>query len=58
MNYTSAAIGVIMFIALLTWFTTARKHFSGPEVEAVVDIVNGHGSESEEIRSKEKKLSL
>jgi choline transport protein len=59
MNYTSAAIGLIMFIALVTWFTTARKHFSGPEVEAVIDIVHGHGSESEEVgRIDEKKASL
>ncbi|PQE14053.1 gaba permease protein [Rutstroemia sp. NJR-2017a BBW] len=36
MNYTSAAIGVIMFVAAVTWFTTARKHFSGPEIEVVV----------------------
>lgn len=49
MNYTSAAIGVIMFIALVTWFTTARKHFSGPEVEGVVELVEGQrGSDSEE----------
>jgi choline transport protein len=41
MNYTSAAIGVIMFVACVTWFTTARKRFSGPEIEAVVTIVAG-----------------
>ncbi|KUJ19226.1 amino acid transporter [Mollisia scopiformis] len=58
MNYTSAAIGVIMFVALVTWFTTARKHFSGPEVEAVINIVEGHGSESEGVKSDEKKASL
>ncbi|KAE8447904.1 hypothetical protein EG329_009976 [Mollisiaceae sp. DMI_Dod_QoI] len=57
MNYTSAAIGVIMFVALVTWFTTARKHFSGPEIEAVVSIVEGNGSESEG-KSDEKKSSL
>ncbi|KAH8672080.1 amino acid/polyamine transporter I [Tricladium varicosporioides] len=50
MNYTSAAIGVIMLIAAITWFTTARKHFSGPEVEIVQEIVAGHPhmSDSEE----------
>lgn len=58
MNYTSAAIGVIMFIALVTWFTTARKHFSGPEIETVVGIVDRHGSESEGAKSDEKKDSL
>jgi amino acid transporter len=39
MNYTSAAVGVIMFIAAITWFTTARERFSGPEIEGVVDMV-------------------
>jgi choline transport protein len=39
MNYTSAAVGAIMVLAAGTWFTTARKHFSGPEVEGVVSMV-------------------
>lgn len=30
MNYTSAAIGVIGLISIVTWFTTGRKHFTGP----------------------------
>lgn len=30
MNYTSAAIGVIGLISLVTWFTTGRKQFTGP----------------------------
>lgn len=30
MNYTSAAIGVVALISLVTWITTGRKHFSGP----------------------------
>ena len=30
MNYTSAAIGVIALIALGTWVSTGRKHFTGP----------------------------
>jgi choline transport protein len=33
MNYTSAAIGVIMCIAAATWALTARKNFSGPEID-------------------------
>lgn len=32
MNYTSAATGVIMLIAAVTWITSARKQFSGPEI--------------------------
>lgn len=30
MNYTSAAVGVIGVISLITWLTTGRKQFSGP----------------------------
>ena len=36
MNYTSAAIGVIMFIAVVTWITTGYKQFRGPESGGVV----------------------
>ncbi|KAI9711024.1 MAG: hypothetical protein M1820_002462 [Bogoriella megaspora] len=32
MNYTSAAIGLIMLIAAVTWITTGRKNFTGPMV--------------------------
>lgn len=30
MNYTSAAIGVIMLVSVVTWLTTGRKQFTGP----------------------------
>lgn len=30
MNYTSAAIGIIGVISIITWFTTGRKNFTGP----------------------------
>ncbi|PQE09309.1 GABA permease protein [Rutstroemia sp. NJR-2017a BVV2] len=46
MNYTSAAIGVIMFVAAVTWFTTARKRFSGPEIEVVVHGLAEPGAEA------------
>ena len=36
MNYTSAAVGIIMLIALITWMTTGRKQFRGPESGGVV----------------------
>ncbi|RAO73777.1 uncharacterized protein BHQ10_009789 [Talaromyces amestolkiae] len=36
MNYTSAAIGVIGLLSLVTWFTTGYKHFHGP-AEARID---------------------
>lgn len=32
MNYTSAAVGVVAIISIITWFTTGRKHFTGPRV--------------------------
>jgi choline transport protein len=59
MNYTSAAVGVIMFLAAVTWFTTARKTFSGPEIEGVVAAVEGlegmeKGKESGSDREGEK----
>lgn len=41
MNYTSAAVGVVMVIALITWITTGRKHYSGPETGVVVEGVEG-----------------
>lgn len=31
MNYTSAAIGVIGLISAVTWITSGRKRFTGPE---------------------------
>jgi hypothetical protein len=40
-----------MFLAAVTWFTTARKHFSGPEVasvHAIVGDVEGSRSQSGE----------
>ncbi|KAH8120080.1 amino acid transporter [Phellopilus nigrolimitatus] len=33
MNYTSAALGVIGFVSLLTWLTTGRKAFGGPRFD-------------------------
>ena len=36
MNYTSAAVGIIMAIAAVTWITTGRKQFRGPESGGVM----------------------
>jgi hypothetical protein len=36
MNYTSAAVGVVMLISLVTWVTTGRKQFTGPKSGGVV----------------------
>lgn len=50
MNYTSAAIGVIALISIVTWFTTGRKNFTGPQIGGAVTVlearlgeVPGHG---------------
>ena len=58
MNYTSAAIGVIALISAVTWFTTGRKHFTGPEtgititdVEPTEDL-GREGSRSEDMFEK------
>lgn len=42
MNYTSAAIGVIAVISLITWITTGRKNFTGP---GNVSFLRGEQSE-------------
>lgn len=59
MNYTSAAVGVIMFIATLTWFTTAKKQFSGPEIhiEGMADA-GAHAVEFEQVGRNEEKSAL
>jgi len=43
MNYTSVAIGLVMSLSIVTWFTTAAKRFTGPS-----DVTNliVHGIES------------
>lgn len=38
MNYTSAAIGVIALISLVTWVTTGRTSFTGPQIAAPAKI--------------------
>ncbi|OJD32257.1 gaba permease [Diplodia corticola] len=47
MNYTSAAVGVVMIIAAGTWVTTGRKQYSGPEMEAKGVVVEGVEREAE-----------
>jgi choline transport protein len=37
MNYTSAAIGVVMFVSAITWFTTGRTRFTGPDSGHLLD---------------------
>ncbi|KAL2047308.1 hypothetical protein N7G274_001329 [Stereocaulon virgatum] len=39
MNYTSAAIGIIGLISIVTWFTTGRKNFTGPQIAGHVAVL-------------------
>lgn len=42
MNYTSAAMGIIMVLAGGTWIMSARRTFSGPELnERVLEGLKG-----------------
>jgi choline transport protein len=47
MNYTSAAIGVIALISIVTWVTTGRKHFSGP---GAVSYLSGEDTAAHNVR--------
>ncbi|KAJ5819960.1 hypothetical protein N7474_005551 [Penicillium riverlandense] len=48
MNYTSAAIGVIGLISIVTWVTTGRKQFKGP---AGVDFLKGESDGSNALKA-------
>ncbi|KAI9731548.1 MAG: hypothetical protein M1834_004668 [Cirrosporium novae-zelandiae] len=41
MNYTCAAVGIIMLISAVTWVVDGRKNFTGPETGEVTEIVHG-----------------
>lgn len=55
-NYTSAAIGVIMTLALITWLTTGRRQFAGPPGSVIEGSpqVEIEGVQVEEKMRKEK----
>lgn len=48
MNYTSAAVGVVMVVAAITWFTTARGSFTTPGVSDEVVIHSAPRTEAEQ----------
>ena len=67
MNYTSAAIGVIGLISVVTWISTGRKYFTGPQVGAArANITHGvalkedegSGNGSEEAIEEQEKADL
>lgn len=47
MNYTSAAIGLVTLLSIVTWFTTAAKNFAGPSDvrDLIVEGVENSSSE-------------
>ncbi|KAF2714377.1 GABA permease [Pleomassaria siparia CBS 279.74] len=47
MNYTSAATGVVGLISLVTWFTTGRKRFTGPDAGHSLDVGKEVAAEAE-----------
>ncbi|KAJ5405509.1 hypothetical protein N7465_006793 [Penicillium sp. CMV-2018d] len=46
MNYTSAAIGVVALISVITWITTGRKQFSGP---GAVSFLSGEKTATQDV---------
>lgn len=52
MNYTSAAIGVVALISLVTWFTTGQKHFTGP---GGMNVLHGQETAAQSEAEVEKK---
>lgn len=45
MNYTSAAIGVVALISIVTWITTGRSSFTGPQIGPVFEGHLGNDSD-------------
>ena len=39
MNYTCAAVSLSALIALVTWLTTGRKHYTGPQTGKVLGAI-------------------
>ena len=39
MNYTSAAIGIIGLISIITWLISGRKAFTGPQIAGVAPVL-------------------
>lgn len=44
MNYTSAAIGLVALLSIVTWFTSATEKFTGPSDVTTIDgVVQSQG---------------
>ena len=46
MNYTSAAIGIIALISIITWVISGRKTFTGPQIAGAVPVLEGRVEET------------
>lgn len=54
MNYTCAAVGAIAVISFVTWYTTGRKHFTGPGgMNGILNMGEGVPMEVREDEHKE-----
>ena len=53
MNYTSAAIGVIGTVSIVTWIASGRRNFTGPKTELMDEQST---SDKDEADSTEEKL--
>lgn len=56
MNYTSAAIGIMMLIALITWFASAESIFSGPNVD-IKENTDINNLDSDELSDRGDKMN-
>ncbi|MCJ1455526.1 hypothetical protein MMC28_005881 [Mycoblastus sanguinarius] len=57
MNYTSAAIGIIGLISIVTWVTTGRKAFTGPQIGGEVPVLDARmGDKTEDMGSDNKSI--
>ena len=54
MNYTSAALGVIGLISLITWITTGRKTFTGPTLDDNSSLRDSTDESKQSVESSEK----
>ena len=48
MNYTSAAIGIIGLISIVTWLISGRKAFTGPQTAGTVPVLEVRAAEVDE----------
>lgn len=57
MNYTSAAIGIIALISIVTWITTGRKNFTGPQIGGAVPVLDVRHGDTLAVEALDQKRS-